>query len=297
MLQIDLINVQAISEAHIQIQDNTICEFIGDNSNGKSIVSKIIEKLVSGDLKEPSIRSALIKDGAEQAAVLFTANNRQLGLILKRETRDCLIMLKPDMSNPDKVIFRQLNDKAGYDAIVRQFGFRAYAQGDICLQLSPTFGAIPFVTTNGTVNAEIEKEITVDKIADEFLKTFKTITFPAFKSSLSQLKSKRENYRTMLENLESYDWRTYDSLYVRMSEVYQAIRTYKYIELEPIEVPDLDIVALEPIQLQPIPIVEFYNLVGELQPIGKELDDYIKIMEGVCPTCGRPINDHVNGEL
>ena len=87
MLQIDLVNIQAIGEAHISVEDNSICEFTGDNSNGKSVVSKVIEKLVSGDLKERSVRDSLIKDNTEQGVVLFTYNNKQLGIMLQREIK------------------------------------------------------------------------------------------------------------------------------------------------------------------------------------------------------------------
>ena len=92
MFKIDLINVQAIGEAHIVMEDNTINVFTGNNSNGKSIVSKVIEYLSKGDLIHKDVREALIKDSAEQAVVLMTLGSRQLGLVLTRELNKlCLI--------------------------------------------------------------------------------------------------------------------------------------------------------------------------------------------------------------
>lgn len=296
MLQIDLVNVQAIGEAHILIEDNSICEFTGDNSNGKSVVSKVIEKLVSGDLREPSVRNALIKDGTDQGVVIFTANNRQLGIMMKRETRDCFLMYIPNMDEKDKQYVRAFSDTNGYNAIVRQFGFRAYAQGDICLQLSPTFGAIPFITTNGNVNAEIEKDITVDKVADEFLKAFKTITFPIFRETIKQKKQQRDNIQVLKDNLESYDWRAYESFIEDMSRRYQAIRTYKYATIKPIEVPCLELIRVPNVTVEPIPFFEFTPILPTVELIGESLTNYISVLNGVCPTCGRPFVEHGNGE-
>lgn len=296
MLQIDLVNVQAIGEAHLQIEDNSICEFTGDNSNGKSVISKVIEKLVSGDLREPNIRNALIKDGTDQGVVLFTANNKQLGIMMKRETKDCFLMFIPDMENPDKKYVRAFSDTNGYNAIIRQFGFRAYAQGDICLQLSPTFGAIPFITTNGLVNAEIEKDITVDKVADEFLKSFKTITFPVFRETLKQKKQQRDNIRVLKDNLESYDWRVYEEFIEDMSKRYQAIKSYKYTTIEPIEVPCLELIQIPALTLEPIPFFEFIPTYPPVEPIGESLDNLISTLNGICPTCGRPFVEHKTGE-
>ena len=296
MLQIDLVNIQAIGEAHITVEDNSICEFTGDNSNGKSVVSKVIEKLVSGDLKERSVRDSLIKDNTEQGVVLFTYNNKQLGIMLQREIKDCFLMYMPDINDKEKQYVRAFTDTQGYNAIVRQFGFRAYAQGDICLQLSPTFGAIPFITTNGSVNAEIEKDITVDKVADEFLNSFKTITFPVFKETIKQKEAQRTNLRMLKDNLESYDWRAYDEFVQDMSKRYQAIRTYKYMELEPIKVPCLGLIQLSKTNIKPIPIFKFTEMKPNLESISKSLmatlNNYVTTLNGVCPTCNRPFVEH-----
>ena len=181
MFKIDLQNIQAIGNAHIVVENNTIVEFVGDNSNGKSVISKVIENLVSGDIAHEDVRRTLIKDNTEQGVVIFTYNEKQLGLILKPAVKDSLIMYKPNIiDDPENAIFRAINDADGLNAIVREFGFRAYANGDICLQLHPTWGAIPFITTSGATNNSIVEDITRDKIADNFLSSFQTITFPIF---------------------------------------------------------------------------------------------------------------------
>lgn len=292
MLRIDLINVQAISEAHFEFQDNSITEFVGNNSNGKSIVAKVIEYLTKGDLTHSDVREAIMKDGCEQSVVLFTYGYKQLGVILKAELRDCLIMYVPDIrkeKEPNGRFLRPLGDADGTAIFLKQFGFRTYAKGDICLQLAPTFGAIPFVTTSGAINSDIVNDITVDRVADEFLTSFSTITFPTFKNRIKKLKAEQDHLMQVIENMESYDWRRYDELANRMSELYQCLAGYEYIEVKDIPIPNLDIIDVPYCQVVDIPIVTFYEYPPVVESCENELSDYIQIVNGVCPTCGKPL--------
>lgn len=292
MFKIDLQNIQAIGNAHIVVENNTIVEFVGDNSNGKSVISKVIENLVSGDIAHEDVRRTLIKDNTEQGVVIFTYNEKQLGLILKPAVKESLIMYKPNIiDDPENAIFRAINDADGLSAIVREFGFRAYANGDICLQLHPTWGAIPFITTSGATNNSIVEDITRDKIADNFLSSFQTITFPVFKEKIARLQKEHDSAKAVLDNMESYDWRAYDAIYEELSEVYQQIKDYEYCYIDDIPVPDLSVVPVSNIQIPDIPIIQFYDLCSRI-PYPKSLDDYLKVLSGVCPTCGRPLFEH-----
>lgn len=292
MFKIDLQNIQAIGNAHIVVENNTIVEFVGDNSNGKSVISKVIENLVSGDIAHEDVRRTLIKDNTEQGVVIFTYNEKQLGLILKPAVKESLIMYKPNIiDDPENAIFRAINDADGLNAIVREFGFRAYANGDICLQLHPTWGAIPFITTSGATNNSIVEDITRDKIADNFLSSFQTITFPVFKEKIARLQKEHDSAKAVLDNMESYDWRAYDAIYEELSEVYQQIKDYEYCYIDDIPVPDLSVVPVSNIQIPDIPIIQFYDLCSRI-PYPKSLDDYLKVLSGVCPTCGSPLFEH-----
>lgn len=292
MFKIDLQNIQAIGNAHIVVENNTIVEFVGDNSNGKSVISKVIENLVSGDIAHEDVRRTLIKDNTEQGVVIFTYNEKQLGLILKPAVKESLIMYKPNIvDDPENAIFRAINDTDGLNAIVREFGFRAYANGDICLQLHPTWGAIPFITTSGATNNSIVEDITRDKIADNFLSSFQTITFPVFKEKIARLQKEHDSAKAVLDNMESYDWRAYDAIYEELSEIYQQIKDYEYCYIGDIPVPDLSVIPVSNLQIPDIPIIQFYDLCHKIT-YPKSLDDYLKVLSGVCPTCGRALFEH-----
>lgn len=298
MFKIDLQNVQAVGDAHIVIENNSITEFTGDNSNGKSIVSKLIERMTNGDIRNKEVRRTLIKDGEEQGVVVFTHDTEQLGLILREEARDSLVMYKPNIKeNSNEYIMRSISDWDGCVQLIKQFGFRTYDRGNICLQLAPTFGAVPFVTTSGTVNDEIVQDITTDRIADEFIKTFQGITFPIFRERILRLKKDRDSTQAILDNMESYDWKAYEDIAERMSEVYQAIKGYEYFLLEEIPVPKLSVLPVVHHNVTELPVVKFYDLANPIVEIVDELEAYVEVMNGVCPTCGRPLVEREHQEV
>lgn len=295
MLKVDLMNVQAISEAHIIFPNNTITEFTGNNSNGKSILSKVIEYMTKGDLIHKDVREALIKDGTPYAVILFTMNKKQLGLKLGHELKESIIMYVPDIDHEKEQggqIVRALSDSQACELLIREFGFRTYAKGDICLQLAPTFGAIPFVTTSGSVNNDIVTDITIDKVADEFLTSFKTITFPTFKNRIQRLTKEKEHLQELLDNMESYDWHAYEELATRMNQVYRAIAYYKEVQIDEIPIPPLETMPLSEISIGQFPIITAYDYIPMIDAFDKELEDYVSVLNGTCPTCGRPLVEH-----
>ena len=290
MYSIQLSNVQAIESATIDFEDNSIVEFIGDNSNGKSIISKVIQNMTSGDIRHKDVRASLIRDGADKGVVIFTHNEKRLGLVMFHEISNSVIIYQSDWRDEETTIVRNLSDVEGSNALIREFGFRTYAQGDICLQLAPTFGAIPFITTNGSVNNDIVQDITVDKVAEEFLSTYKTITYPLFKDRKQKLVQQNATYQSLLDNLETYDWRAYEDIVSRMSEVYMALKDISPLEeIKEIPIPPLDVIPAGSHQIETIPIVEFYDYCPEILSLENELNEYLQISNGVCPTCGKAL--------
>lgn len=291
MIKIDLVNVQAIGEAHIELEENSIIEFVGDNSNGKSVISKVIEYLVKGDLSQKDVRLSLIKDDQEQAVFIMTHNNEQLALLLRTELKDSYIMYVEDINKEEKIL-RNISDTEAVKILTNKFGFRAYANGDICLQLFPTFGAIPFVTTSGAVNNEIVDDITTDKIADEFLKSFATITFPVFKERIERLRREKSNNEAILANMELYDWKAYEEDYKTLNDSYNKIKNYQFYQMKLVEVPEVRIYQMPTFKVHALPAIRIYPLIPKVKDITNILSDYLKVLNGECPTCGRPFVEH-----
>lgn len=291
MFAVKLKNIQAIGDCSIIIEDNSITEFTGDNSNGKSVLSKVIERLVSGDIRNKAIRNSLIKDGYDTGNITMLNNEKGLNIVLTRESSSCILSYNSNIKDDTKWIARQLSDADFLSKAIYAFGFRSYNNGDICLQLAPTFGVIPFVTTSGSVNQEIVNDITVDRIADEFLNSFKTITFPTFKNKVSDLKLKIDKNEELLNSLEVVDWKRYKSIGEKLSELYYATQAYTPIHIETFDIPDLNIVDVPIMHIdENIPICIFENYVCKIdETIYKSIVDLDKLEQGICPTCGRPL--------
>ncbi len=287
MFRIEVNDLQAISHAVLQWEDNENVQFTGNNSNGKSVIGKVIEALTSGNIKVKNVRLSLIRDNTEAGSMLIQHNKVQLAVFIKEELRDSLIMYIPDATNPNKCLIRHLNE-GGINEILHKFGFRVYGNGDVCLQLAPTFGSIPFVTTSGSTNDLIVKDITADRIADEFLNAYSSITYPIIRSKVKALKTEIDNNETVLNSMVSYDYNEYGRIAEEAKKVYNIIKNYVFYDFERVVVPPS-------INVEPLPDPHFRNIkifvpppIFDFQNIGKELSDYIDLLNGTCPTCGRP---------
>lgn len=281
-------NIQAISNASIEIPENSITEFSGDNSNGKSVLSKVIQALTNGDIRHKDVRCTLIKDGTTRGLVSILNGTVQLGLILDEEISESFLVYDPDVTNNDKtkIIVRGLGDTGGCEALIKTFGFRTYNSGDICLQLHPTWGAIPFITTSGAVNDQIVQDITIDRVAQNFLDSFKSITFPTFRSAMKTLNREKETIETIIGNLESYDWKTYEDIYNRMKEVYDILFYYVDVEIPELQIPLMEIPPLPP-SISNISVVCIFPAPPEIPVTLRAFDEYVTILNGTCPTCGK----------
>ena len=287
MIKIVLQNLQAIANAEFEIGDRSITEFVGNNSNGKSILAKVIQSITSGDIRRKEVRQALIKDGKQSALFAINNGNQQLGIILAEELKDSFILYIPNADDPERSIRRGLGDKGALETVLHKFGFRTYAQGDICLQLSPTFGAIPFITTSGAVNGEIVADITTDKVADEFLDSFKNITFPTFRSKIAAAKRERESLETMIASVNDYDWREFESLSERIGTILEAIKNYKFIRINDIPVPMIGFDLMDTPKLKEIPIIKTFDKAPRLGFLDSEITNLVAVLNDTCPTCGR----------
>lgn len=288
MIKIDIQNIQAIGSATIEISENSITEFSGDNSNGKSILSNVLKALTSGDIRHKDVRRTLIKDGTVKGIVSILNGVIQLGVILDEDISESFVVYDPDVSNGDKtkVIVRGLGDAGGCEALIKKFGFRIYSSGDICLQLHPTWGPIPFITTSGQVNDQIVQDITIDRVAQNFLDSFKTITFPTFKAAMKNLNREKDSIETIIGNLESYDWRKYEDIHARMKEVYDVLFYYVDVEIPMLEIPLMEIPPLPP-DVPKIKVVCIFPAPPEIPLNIRAFDEYVTILNGTCPTCGK----------
>ena len=284
-MEIVLRRIQSARDLRYSFPDKGLVQIIGPNSGGKSILTKAIEAVIKCEITKQEVRDSLITDGEMAGAVIMEYHDKVLCAHLDRERNKCYYKL---VRADGTEVIRTIRD-GGLQELVYEFGWRVYRSGSIALQLCSTFGDVPFVTTPDTCNYEIVEEIGTDTVAQNFISTFKEVTYEKAKKVLNKLKlqiTERENF---LNTVRRYDWKAYAELGERMQQIYNTLKW-----LEPFELPELRIppkitfVDIKSELLPELPQATVYPI-SELLPnsMDKVLHDLQIAREGKCPTCGR----------
>ena len=280
---IEMYNCQAIQSATIDIPPNSIVEFTGDNSNGKSTLSRLLEHITLCDLHLAAHRNPLIMDGEERAVVRITNDRGNIiVLVLYRENGKSQLAYFSDKDSQPYIAM--LSDRDACRKIVEKFGFRTYSNGEVCLNLAPTFGAIPLVTTSSKTNFEIIRDFSSDRIADEFLSAYKQYTRPTFNARLNMLKARRDSLESLVESEPYPNWEFCGEFAERVKDLTEGLR--RCVILTPID------------YARPLPYIDVHmELIGYKRPcvnVYSELADMVTPLKEVisynnkkCPTCGR----------
>lgn len=230
MLVIKIKNIQAIREGSVIFGDKEIVEFIGDNSNGKSIITKFIKAMCEGNLFTKKTRRDLInKDETVSFGEFYmidTNKNKMLGFILYKEGTDSIVV----WGSPDNPQQRR-GTEGGLKELIYDFGFRVYQDGEICLQIFPTWGLIPFITTKGKTNAEMYNDLISDKVAEEFLKSFEEFTYPMIKIKTKEYDEALERLNKQVDSISSTDYRPLEAMLGKLEDGLKSITGLQNVDL------------------------------------------------------------------
>ena len=278
-------NCQGITDGVITLPPNSLVEFVGDNSNGKSTVSRYIEHMNKGDLHLAAIREPLIKDGCQSSQFVMVSDvGSQLVLVLYRESGKSYLVFIPDENNPTVGVSRPISDADGCKKILHKFGFRSYANGDICLNLAPTFGGIPLVTTAGKTNFEIIDDFSKDAVADEFLKGYKEITRPIFNQKIKAYTSRKQELERLVAVNLYPDWEFCKTFHENNEALARALASIVFMEpIDYVRPQAYNIVEMTPVTYRR-PCAFLYKYCMDMT---KELREVVEYNNKRCPNCGR----------
>lgn len=286
-------NIQSIKQAQLVMDETGIVEFVGDNSNGKSIIIKTLGYILNGDAKSESIRKDLINDSADCGKIGIAYRSKMLIIMLHRVLSQCYVQYVSDINRmQETTVTRQLND-SGVDKLFDKFGFRIYAGGSIVLQIAQTMGEIPFVTTPTKVNGEIVKSICTDAQAEEFIDIASRVTYPAFKNAIAARNAELNTLNQSMTGIKMYDVEEYQSMSDELGKIIDSLKGLDYVSIEPfdlidVNLPDLPMVKFEPFYVIPEPpspvvITDAINTLKAME----------QLRAGICPTCGRPMLENI----
>lgn len=300
----ELKNIQSIEHVVYDFPDRGIVQIWGGNSNGKSILFKAINAVVTMSMVRESKRRSLIRRGTEMGEILMTNDGKSLYVLLHRERNLCKVLFQ-DKDGTE--VIRTFRD-GGIEKLIESFGFLCYSKNSICLQLCETFGPRPFVNTTDVENGEIVASAVEDSVAKKFLESFKTFTYPKATDQKKQLEAHIERLQRTKQSIVVYNWAEYERRLVTLREYYEVLKNVKVFELQLVNVPlkvqhievdnyQLDYVNVPPkfnvIDISPFQLVtprvcmhlEFF----QLENISELVTNMEKLREGICPTCGRSL--------
>ena len=278
-------NCQGIADATIEVPRNSLVEFIGENSNGKSTISRYIEHIVKGDLHLEEERHPLIRDHYDHSEFgIESDDGALLAVILFRELAKSYMIYLPDKENKNNGISRSISDRDACKKLVHRFGFRSYSNGEICLNIGPTYGPIPLVTTGSKTNFEILDDFTKDVVAEEFIKGYKEHTRPMFSLKMKNYKERRADLERLVEQDLYPDWEFCKDFAARNADLAKALTMLVSMEHIDYGRPSvLNVVDVHRINYTRPCFFEFKHA----DDLSAQLRTIVEFNNKKCPTCGR----------
>ena len=286
-MKIVLNNIQSFkNKQEFDIEEHGVYLFTGNNSNGKSILGKVLADVIFQRIKQDERRLPLINDDVDEGMVLMNRNDYILGVKLHRDADRCLYVLK----RPDGTEITRHFREGGINELLDEFGFIIF-DDEICLQLVETFGMLPFVNLSGRRNAQIVKTHITDAVAETFRNNFKDVTFKRAKAYLDSLKNEIVKLEAVKSSMVFYDTEKYASHFLKLKDCYDNLKFIRKFEHEKIELfPDLSILNLPALRTEKLELLIFLPQMPEYD-ISESLKDYITALEGRCPVCGQIMQD------
>lgn len=283
-------NIQSHKDVSIDLPETGLVVFSGDNSNGKSVIRKVLEDTIAYNINKVKVRKSLINEAASEGSLeLIKYDGSALLVNINLEASRTWVRLRRADGTE---VTRYLADK-NIPELIREFGFHYNDNRDVSLNICDSDDSILFFRTNHVTNGDILNSALTDTGAQQKHEALSNVYSEAYSLRASYM----ENVRVATvakDALVLYDIDRETKLLERVQTI-TAILSHIYIpdiwDLEPVpQVTYFDLPALK-IDLCKMPVVIDLPPVRpwDLSGIATEL---VQIEEGVCPTCLRPFSSH-----
>ena len=282
-------NIQSHINTVLEFPEVGIVRFLGDNSNGKSVMVKVLQDVVSNNISRPAARRSIIRRGNSFGELLLESySGDTLYVHIDLEASQTFAELTKAGAQP---VRRYLADKA-IPSLVREFGWHYDDKSGVSINIHNDTDGLLFVDTRKSVNFDLLSSMRSDAYAEAALTTITDL--------VKTTKQKRDDMRHAFEVAEA----TFIALKSWDKEAEARVRDecIYYAELlENLTVPTLPTFTLTraPVFIQPLPNVPVMQMPHLHEPMeyapakaGELLKSIAQLMSGTCPTCGRPF---VNG--
>lgn len=301
---IEIVNIQSHEYTKIKLNKTGITRFYGENNDGKSVITKMVDYFIREKIKDPRVRKAMIRKTNNCGKLIITKYDGViLTLHLDLEAAKTFVKLERPGQEFD---VRYLADKS-YPQLIRIAGFHYNKENDITLNVYQTNEPWVFVQTKPTTNYDVLNEAVSDPLVEEglsnlnkFMKESKTL-INGYAKSISNLQSQyamlpnsniesevsiKDRCEYFLKNIEKLD-----------TPKYHMCR--KIIDITGIEAlnftikpPSMNVVKSAQLQ-EFINSIDILSLIPDITKLIPFIESVVEIQKSVetlvCPTCGRSL--------
>ena len=280
---IHTVHIQSHHDVTIEFPKTGVVVFSGNNSNGKSVIVKVTNAVISGSLTKPKERRTLITRKFTHGSVEYTTYE---GVSLKVDIDYEAANTYATLTRADgSKVTRFLSDKNMGD-LVKQFGFHYNKDYEISLNIHNDDDRFLFVDTKHAANYACLGNTLSDETAEAAIEQFKLVQ-QEIKERLTSVTTLLNQNAAVAKALTTID--TEQANIRRKKMLYIAINL-KRLCMPPCPrleaVPDVITVA----SIESCPVVNYPTVVDlpiDFPSISLEGSDLNDILNGRCPTCKR----------
>lgn len=287
--RIKLINIQCHKELDIELPETGVIAFVGNNSNGKSVITKVLKCLLSNQFQsKPKVRASMINRNATFGRALFVrSDDASLLLHLTRDAASTYLELTLPGEEP---VQRYLADKCFPD-LCHQFGWHYSSDRNITLNIAELDEALLFFATSYGCNYDILETALSDTSASMSLERIQAVCKEA--AELKDIStSKISTCNSIISGLKLYDIEAETARFEELSSYYNVLSKI-YIPVLPkvYPVPNVQLRNIYRPRIPSVSYPKFYSIscrIPDIRPLASELNS---LLNKVCPVCGRRFID------
>lgn len=282
--------IQSHDDVLIELPETGLVVFSGDNSNGKSVIRKVLEDTIAYNINKAKVRKSLIsKDRSEGSLEIIKYDGSSLYVNINLEASQTWVRLT--RANGESAV-RYLADK-NIPELVREFGFHYNDTRDISLNICDSDDSILFFRTSHATNGDI----LVSALTDTEAQMRYDVLYEQYQEALSNRRQFLDNLQVAQaakEALVLYNIEEEQELHDICARAASLLSKFYWPDMkevpEMIFLPTFNIRTLRLqgyVELPHIPVVRM-----NIRDISAVSLDLIQIEKGVCPTCRRPFSLH-----
>ncbi len=278
-------NIQSHINTVLEFPETGIIRFLGDNSNGKSVLVKVLQDVVSNNISRPAARRSIIRRGNAFGELLLESYSGDV-LYVHIDLEASQTWAELTLAG-QKPVRRYLADKA-IPVLVQQFGWHFDNKSGVSINIHNDTDGLLFVDTRKQTNFDLLSSMRSDAFAEAALEQLQELV-KTTKQKRDEMVHAYEVAEATFVSLQSWDKN-------KEAEVRDECLYYAGV-LENLTLPELPLVELKrtPVFVTPMPTVPTMNIPHfhepfEAPPAGAQqlLRETAALVSGMCPACGRP---------